>query len=240
MKKITRLFAALFVSAAMTTTFTACDPDDDEPENGQDNNQEVTNNTNDPAANEQTAATKFTDAQIEAANTAKDATYLSDDEKLVIFYINLARIDGKAFAEAYLSDLKGSKNSYEKSLLTDLADVKDRKLVLPNENLCKAAKAHANDLNKSNIFQHNSSDGTDPFTRIAKYYKGGAMAENIQAGPKDPFKIVRQLLIDDGTSSLGHRKAILNQSYTRIGVAIGPHPRYGSCCVQDFSDAAGE
>ncbi|MBO7143037.1 MAG: CAP domain-containing protein [Bacteroidales bacterium] len=236
MKKITNLFALLLLSAALSATFTACD-DDNEPENG---DQPEINNTNDPAANDQTATTKFTDAQIEAANTAKDATYLSDDEKLVIFYINLSRIDGKAFAEAYLSDLKGSNNSYEKSLLTDLAEVKDRKLVLPNENLCKAAKAHANDLNKSNIFQHNSSDGTDPFTRIAKYYKGGAMAENIQAGPKDPFKIVRQLLIDNGTSSLGHRKNILNQTYVRIGVAIGPHPQYGSCCVQDFSDAKGD
>ena len=239
MKKITKLFALLFLSAALSATFTACD-DDNEPENGGENQQEEINNTNDPAANDQTAATKFTDAQIEAANTAKDATYLTDDEKLVIFYINLARIDGKAFAEAYLSDLKGSKNSYEQSLLTDLADVKDRKLVIPNENLCKASRAHATDLNKSGKFQHNSSDGTDTFVRIAKYYKGGAMAENIQAGPSDPFLIVRQLLIDDGTSSLGHRKNILNQTYVRIGVAIGPHPTYRSCCVQDFSDASGD
>ena len=231
MKKITKLFALLFLSTALSATFTACDNEDDEPE---------INNTNDPAAKDQTAAAKFTDAQIEAANTAKDATYLSDDEKLVIFYINLARIDGQAFAEAYLSDLKGSSNSYEKSLLTDLADVKNRKLVIPNENLCKASKAHANDLNKSGKFQHDSSDGTKTFDRVKKYYKGGAMAENIQAGPKDPFKIVRQLLIDNGTSSLGHRKNILNQTYVRIGVAIGPHPQYGSCCVQDFSDAKGD
>ena len=106
MKKISRLFAALFVSAAMTTTFTACDPEDDEPTN----NQEVTNNTNDPAANDEKAAAAFTDEEMAKANTAKDATYLSDDEKLVIFYMNLARLDGVKFTEAYLSDLKGSTN----------------------------------------------------------------------------------------------------------------------------------
>lgn len=103
MKKITNLFALLLLSAALSVTFTACD-DDNEPENGEnqqevngENQQEEINNTNDPAANDQKASAEFTQEELDKANTAKDATYLTDDEKLVIFYMNLARLDGVKF-----------------------------------------------------------------------------------------------------------------------------------------------
>ena len=215
MKKITKLFALLFLSTALSATFTACDTEDDEPENGE-NNQEV-NNNNDPASNDNKASSVFSDAEINKANTAKDATYLSDDEKLVIFYMNLARLDGEKFTEAYLSDLKKSTNSYEKSLVEDLKNSKNKKMLIPNENLCKASRAHVNDIGPKGLVQHNSSDGTATFTRVKKYYKGGQMGENIQFGPSDPLKIVRQLLIDQNTESLGHRKNILGDAYTRIG-----------------------
>ena len=113
-------------------------------------------------------------------------------------------------------------------------------MLIPNENLCKASRAHVNDIGPKGLVQHNSSDGTATFTRVKKYYKGGQMGENIQFGPSDPLKIVRQLLIDQNTESLGHRKNILGDAYTRIGVAIGSHKTYGSMCCQDFSDAAGD
>ena len=236
MKKITKLFALLFLSAALSATFTACD-DDNEPENG---DQPEINNTNDPAANDEKAAAAFTDEEMAKANTAKDATYLSDDEKLVIFYMNLARLDGVKFTEAYLSDLKGSSNSYEKSLIEDLKKSKDKKMLIPNENLCKASRAHVNDIGPKGLVQHNSSDGTETFTRVKKYYKGGAMGENISFGYSDPKQIIRQLLIDKNTESLGHRKNILNDTFVRIGVAIGEHSQYRNMCVQDFSDASGD
>ncbi|MBP5367934.1 MAG: CAP domain-containing protein [Bacteroidales bacterium] len=236
MKKYTKLFALVLLSTALCATFTACDPDDDEPEN----NQEVINNNNDPAANDEKAAAVFTDEEMAKANTAKDATYLTDDEKLVIFYMNLARLDGEKFTEAYLSDMKGSSNSYEQSLIEDLKSSKNKKMLIPNENLCKASRAHVNDIGPKGLVQHESSDGTGTFVRVAKYYNGGAMAENISFGYSDPMKITRQLLVDDGNTKVGHRKNILGDGYVRIGVAIGDHSKYRSMCVQDFSDAAGD
>jgi len=206
MKKISRLFALMLLSACLSTSFTACvDSEDDEPSDNQETSGE-----------------------------------LSAQEKKVIDLCNEARADGSAFAEKYLSDLKGSTNSYEKSLLEDLAKVKDVAPLVANEQLCKAARAHANDIGPKGLVQHNSSDGTATFTRVRQYYNGGAMGENIQFGPSDALSIVRQLLIDNGTESLGHRKNILNPTYIRIGVAIGKHSKYGSMCVQDFSDAAGD
>lgn len=239
MKKITNLFALLLLSAALSVTFSACD-DDNEPENGSENQQEEINNTNDPAANDQKASAEFTQEELDKANTAKDATYLTDDEKLVIFYMNLARLDGVKFTDAYLSDLKGSSKTYEKSLVEDLKKSKDKKMLIPNENLCKASRAHVNDIGPKGLVQHNSSDGTGTFVRVAKYYNGGAMAENISFGYSDPLQIIRQLLIDEGNEKVGHRKNILGDAYTRVGVAIGEHSKYRNMCCQDFSDAAGD
>lgn len=245
MKKITNLFALLLLSAALSVTFSACD-DDNEPENGENQqevngeNQQEINNTNDPAANDQKASAEFTQEELDKANTAKDATYLTDDEKLVIFYMNLARLDGAKFTDAYLADLKGSSKTYEKSLVEDLKKSKDKKMLIPNENLCKASRAHVNDIGPQGLVQHNSSDGTKTFDRVAKYYNGGAMAENISFGYSDPLQIIRQLLIDEGNEKVGHRKNILGDAYTRVGVAIGEHSKYRNMCCQDFSDAAGD
>ena len=44
------------------------------------------------------------------ANTAKDVSYLSDDEKSVICLCNLARLNGKLFANTYLRDYVAEKS----------------------------------------------------------------------------------------------------------------------------------
>ena len=194
------------------------------------------NNTNSGNANNTASSGSFSNAQIEKANTAKDATYLTQAEKDVILYCNLARLDGQTFANQYLGKLKGSSNSYEQSLLKDLAGIKNLPMLKPNSRLAKAAKVHVEDIGPKGLVQHESSDGTATFTRVRKYYNGGYMGENISCGYSAAMDIVLQLLVDDGVESLGHRHNILNKSFVRIGVAIGSHSQYRNCCVQDFSD----
>lgn len=181
----------------------------------------------------------FTQEQQDMANTAKEASYLTDDERDVIFFCNLARLDGKAFCDALL-DIRDSDNSYEKSLVETLDTTKDVPMLYPNEQLCKASAAHAEDIGPKGLVQHASSDGTKTFDRVRQYYNSGTMAENIAAGNGKALAIVRQLLVDQGIESLGHRKNILSAKYNRIGVAIRPHSTYKYCCVQDFSDNAGD
>jgi hypothetical protein len=181
----------------------------------------------------------FTQEQQDMANTAKEVSYLTDDERDVIFFCNLARLDGKAFCDALL-DIRDSDNSYEKSLVETLDTTKDVPMLYPNEQLCKASAAHAEDIGPKGLVQHASSDGTKTFDRVRQYYNSGTMAENIAAGNGKALAIVRQLLVDQGVESLGHRKNILSAKYNRIGVAIRPHSTYKYCCVQDFSDDTGE
>lgn len=182
----------------------------------------------------------FTSDQIAKANTVGNASYLTNEEKLVIIYCNLARLDGATFVSSYLSDLRNSSNSYERSLLKELPQVKNLPMLYPNQKMYDAAKYHVNDIGPKGLVQHESSDGTSMGKRLRNYFGGGFIAENISFGYSDAMQIVRQLLIDDGVAGCGHRRNILGEKYTRIGTAIGTHKQYRNMCVQDFSDSQGD
>ena len=174
------------------------------------------------------------------ANTAKNAPYLSNKEKDVILYMNLARLNGNWFIK-HIYDKKTSfvsqfSLSYKKSLVKDLKKIKDLPMLKPAKGLTKAARYHAKDMGKIGKIGHNSSDGTSTFVRIKKYAQGGFMAENCQYGHEAAIDIVLDLLIDDKIPSLGHRKNILNRNFSYVGVAVEPHKVYRVNCVQDFSD----
>lgn len=177
---------------------------------------------------------------LDKANTAKNTAYLSKTEKEVILYMNIARLDGDWFIKHIynkkISFVSSFSSSYRKSLLKDLKKTKDHPMLYPAKGLTKAARYHAKDMGKKGKTGHRSSDGTETFVRIKKYAQGGYMAENIQYGYQSALDIVLDLLIDDGISSLGHRKNILNSNFSYVGVAIEPHKRYRINCVQDFSD----
>ena len=172
-------------------------------------------------------------------NTAKDATYLSDEEKKVIYLMNLARHDGQKFAKEYLDEYveeKGMKdNRFVKSLYKTLLETKGLTPFLPSQKLTNASDYHAKDMGKSGEIGHNSTNGTSFAKRLRKYSSGGAMGENCSYGYDDAVSIVMQLLIDKGVPSLGHRKNILKPAYKYVGVAIEVHKKYRFNCVQDFS-----
>ena len=239
MKYLTKLYCIMLVSASLLSV-AACEPDFCTGDPVDNNSEEPTNPSNPTESETSNIGNYFTQSQLEQATTTAAADYLTDEEKKVIFYCNLARLDGKAFVEAFLSDLKTSKDSYEKSLIDTLVTVKNFPMLVPNKKLSEAAEYHANDIGKAGLVQHQSTDGTKTFDRIKRYYQGGYMAENISAGYSDALSIVRQLLIDKGVESLRHRKNILGNNYCRIGVAIREHTVYRHCCVQDFSDAMGD
>ena len=180
----------------------------------------------------------YTKEQQDKANTAKDAAYLSDKEKYMIFLCNLARLDGQKYVD--LLDIRTATYEYAASLRETLDTVKDYPMLYPNERLCEAAAFHADDMKSHGIFQHSSSDGTNFYARLKRFYDGYVMSENIHRGPQNPSLIVRTLLIDDGVPSVGHRENILSPKFTRIGVAIHFSTSSEYYCVQDFSDDAGD
>ena len=208
--------------------------------NTNNSNNYVNNNTSGGSLPSNFKPGNFSSDQIAKANTVGNASYLSDEEKLVIIYCNLARLDGATFVSSYLSDLRNSSNSYERSLLKELPQIKNLPMLYPNQKIYNAAKYHVNDIGPKGLVQHESSNGTGMGKRLRGFYDGGFIAENISFGYNNALDIVRQLLIDDGVSGCGHRRNILGETYTRIGTAIGTHKQYRFMCVQDFSDNRGD
>jgi len=167
---------------------------------------------------------------------------MTENEKDVLFLINLARINGKKFSDTFLEDwLKNNnyynkKSEYIKSLYKDLANLDPLNPLNPDSSLYKAAVYHAKDMGKKGTIGHNSSDGTSFSQRLRKYVNTGFMGENCYYGLNKPIDIVIILLIDEGIKDVGHRKNILNNNYNKIGISIQPHKKYGYNCVQDFSE----
>ncbi|WP_316832198.1 CAP domain-containing protein [Pedobacter aquatilis] len=195
----------------------------------------------------------WTDAEFNRANTAANADYLTDEEKNVILYMNLIRIDGEKFYYTFLEDyinnynakvrkyrnyneLKIARNnSYYLSLLKHIK-VKNLQMFYPDEKLSTLSRGHANDLNKNNLESHDSSNGDKFSKRLSKYFPNKSMSENIDFGYSNSLDIVCHLLLDCGVPSLGHRFNLLDQKYklNTVGISIQPHPSYTWCAVIDF------
>lgn len=196
----------------------------------------------------------WTKEELKMANTAGNASYLTGEEKDIVIYMNLVRMDGERFFNTFLQDfiddhnekmkqysnyerLKISrKDSYYRSLERDLKNIKLLPVFWPDEALSWIAKQHARDMNKNNYAAHNSKDGRSAIQRIAKIYPKKSSGENLSFGFSSGLGNVCMLLIDKGVPDLGHRKMILNTSYqlNTVGVSIQPHKTYRHCAVIDF------
>lgn len=199
-------------------------------------------------------AQTWTDAEFRKANTASNATYLTNEEKNIILYMNLIRIDGEKFYYTFLEDyinnynakvkkyrnynqLKLARNNpYYVSLLKHIKVAKNLSMFYPDERLTSLSRSHAIDLNKNDLDTHESSNGDKFNQRISKYFPNKPMSENIDFGYSNSLDIVCHLLLDCGVPSLGHRFNLLDQKYKLnvVGVSIQPHPSYTWCAVIDF------
>ncbi|MEX0981502.1 MAG: CAP domain-containing protein [Bacteroidales bacterium] len=172
---------------------------------------------------------------IARANTAADFEYYSDEEKKVVFFMNLARLDGALFAETILDEYVESdgtpNNSYLRSLYRDLQKTEGLPLLLPEEDLTSIAQGHATLAGKTGHTGHkNFNKRFEPF--LGNPYNN--VAENCSYGHAQAIDIVITLLIDDGVKNLGHRLNTLNPEFNSVGVAIREHSRFRVNCVIDF------
>jgi hypothetical protein len=199
----------------------------------------------------------WTQEELDNANTAANTDYLNDEEKQIIFYMNLARTDGRKFFDTFFQDFANAynidmqrysnyndlkvnrKDRYYRGLQEDLAEIKGLSLFSPDETLTWIAQQHAKDLSKNNKAGHNSSDGRTVKDRISKFYPRRAMGECLAFGFSKGLANVCMLLLDKNVPDLGHRKTILGTGYqlSLVGVNIRNHPGYKYCAVIDFISA---
>ena len=169
--------------------------------------------------------------QLAKANTAKSAEGLSFQEKKVIFYINLVRMNGALFVDTYLKDyledVRVPKNKYYRSLVKTLKGLDPLPPLEPQEDISKECVKHAKEMGKKGKKGHRSGTGKSYSERMEKYKKRYKKVKELnQYGDPDALSIVIDLLIDDGMESLVHRRAILSDDFNYIGVAIRAHKVY--------------
>ncbi|MGA1410225.1 MAG: CAP domain-containing protein [Prochlorotrichaceae cyanobacterium] len=100
----------------------------------------------------------------------------------------------------------------------------------------QAAADQAADQAQTGKIGHIGSDNSTPSQRLNRYGAWKTMAaENISYGAATGAEVVRQLIIDDGFQTRGHRIMLLNPVFEKTGVACGPHPRYRVMCVMTYA-----
>ena len=182
------------------------------------------------------------DTALAKANSAINVECMVEQEKQVIYYINLCRMNPSLFEETflknYLKENRIKKDKNVKELITNLKETGPRVLLKPDRILTETARKHAIDMGNSGRTGHNASDGTPYRSRMEELLvKFSSVNENANYGNELAIDIVINLLIDSNSPNAGHRRNILDIESRFIGVAIEPHKRYKSNCVQVFGGA---
>jgi uncharacterized protein YkwD len=166
------------------------------------------------------------DTKYLKCNTAGNSKYLTAAESEVIYILNLARANPELFANTVIKKYPATHSTYFTSLLNEMKKLKPIGLLFP-DSLCYAgAFCHAVNAGAEGYVGHTRSN--DDCNK--KWYYNG---ECCDYGNNKPLDIIMSLLIDEGVSSLGHRKICLS-SYNKIGVSIQPHKLYRFNTVLDF------
>lgn len=173
----------------------------------------------------------WTNDELSAANTAANCTFMDSTERSIVKYCNLARLYPQKFSRLEVQNYNGAAENPEQykgsenkqSLIRDLKASKAKGALLPDSALERMADCFQLELAASGKTGHDRKNCTEDY-----------LAENCSFGKSTAKDIVMQLLIDEGIASLGHRKNILNEKYTKLGVAFGDHKKYRKCAVMDF------
>ncbi|MCX6140765.1 MAG: CAP domain-containing protein [Candidatus Kapabacteria bacterium] len=161
-------------------------------------------------------------------------------QREVLQVLNTVRNDPQSFIPA-IERYRTHVRSFTKSVKALDAAVKEIKAQLKKERplpllnmqgaLQSAAEDHASDITSHDVMGHIGSDGSDPLKRVNTYGQINSLGEAITYGHNTPELIIASFLVDEGTPDRGHRKNLLNPTYTLVGIAIGTHSTYGRACV---------
>lgn len=189
--------------------------------------------------------------------TGDHEKYLTQDEKDVIYYLNMARTNPERYAEEFLEPMlgffKGTKYKEPgwdyymetkegkkplEELIVEMKRMNPVGKLLPARGLSLAARDHASDQSVTGEVGHTGKDRSDIDERIERYGKWkGNIGENISYGFTSGRDIVSQLLIDDGVPNRGHRVIIFSEDFRFAGISILHHKKYSHICVIDFAQS---
>lgn len=161
-------------------------------------------------------------------------------DKHVLDYINEMRQDPGAFYHNYVKDYIRKNQSrftnyYTHSVKKDLEKANPLPLFIHNPVLVKAASQQLDYLVGLGGNRLTHVQGKISFADRMKETGLHCFAENLyRATDADALQVVLDLLIDQGITSLGHRKNLLNPTYTQIGIQSKVAANGYNIVVMDF------
>lgn len=170
-------------------------------------------------------SSKWSSRQINQAYP-KNCSGFEEEEINVIKIINLARLFPRQFLEFEILDQPSKFNmnsSYVSSLKHTLNTMVPVEKLKGSQEMKRLANCFVIEQGPKGVIGHDRFTCPDVF-----------FGECCSYGLSNSLEIVLQLLVDEGISSLGHRKICLDSKYHSIGVSIGSHKTYGSMAVLDF------
>jgi len=185
--------------------------------------------------------------------TAPTPPLISVREQATIDEINLARSNPSAYIK-FLEDFKqlyrGREIHYPDGLVLVTNEgtapleeaiafmrlLKPLPPLKPSAGMVLAATDHMNDLIKTGKSGHKGSDGSTVGDRLSRYGTwADSLGEDIVYHSRGARADVVSLIIDDGTSTRGHRKNIFKSDFHAIGIALSPPLKPGTLCVITFA-----
>jgi hypothetical protein len=180
------------------------------------------------------------DSVEQAANTGSATAWMSKEEKDVLYWLNLARLQPDLYAELYIEpylELYENQDwqsdapypySFEMSVVyintcyLSMANMDAKQAMVPDKECHLSAECHAIESGKTGYIGHDRTNCTEHFS-----------AECCEYGSYTGFDVILNLLLDTGVPSLGHRVTCLGH-YQSIGISVQPHLSYGVNTVMDF------
>ncbi len=171
-------------------------------------------------------------------------------EDAVLAEVNFARAYPQEYARRLLSEpvtaweraLEAGGQPYDHEAFLEAVDQLQRQEPLPplkaDDVLAGAAFEHVALQGPAGLVGHSGVNGERFYNRLRRHGAAEAIAaENIAYGPATPADVVRELIIDSGVPSRGHRRNIFHASFEVVGIGCGGHRDYSTMCVMDFSGA---
>lgn len=165
-------------------------------------------------------------------NTAKAVSYMSEEEKKIIWILNMIRTNPVLFCNSVLLNPHSSfflypkkRDYYFTSLIKTLMNINPIvENLQPDRGAYESAYCHAFYSGKKGYVGHRRSNGC----------KTDFHGECCDYGYADALNIVVDLLIDRDIPDLGHRKIMLSNAFTLMAASIQAHSTYRYNSVLDF------
>lgn len=169
-----------------------------------------------------------------------DYKSMSSLEQESVYWIACMRRNPPAFFSQYvkpfLDQFPELQSSSARSLEKELKAQSPLPVLIPASNLNKAAVQQVHFLTESRRFSHSGPKGKSFQQRMADVGVRECAGENLFEGKSDPMVSLMLLLIDHGVEGFGHRRALLNPAFTKIGIGVTNNLSGGTMLVvQDFS-----